>query len=88
MRLVKYNEWELVGFNEAGFVFKSTQYAGELMVLRQAKYILSRDVVLFMNLDDKPIVTPSRSTRPSSVTSVRQSFQNVIDTANKRYCLA
>ena len=88
MRVVKHKDWELVGFNSHGFVFKSTRYSDELMILSQAKYVLSKDVVLFMTLEDEPVVIPSNSTSSESLTSVYQVFQRVMQNATNRFQIA
>lgn len=88
MRVIKAVEWELVGCSDAGFVFKSTRYPDEHLLLKQAKYVLSRDVVLFMTLDDEPMVVPSKSTRTTALSSVHDQFQQVMSAAQSRFKLA
>lgn len=88
MRVVKRTEWNLVGYNSHGFVFTNTQYPNELLVIPEAKYVISKDVVLFITYDKAPVVRPSNSTKSDSLTSVYQIFQSIMRTANKRFQIA
>lgn len=88
MRVVKAVDWRLVGYNSYGFVFENAKFADEFMIVKEAKYVIAKDVVLFMTLDKQPIVVPSRSTKQSSLSSVQDLLQSVLSASQSIITIA